>query len=162
MSKGSFSDLTRRDSERHLLAAVDESENSRRTILYLADFFGDYQDVFITLLSILPEASEDYFATEDERQKWLTEQTAHMNNKLAEYREILLDAGFSEKQIDVRLVVRPCASIGDAILEEQDKLRCCMVAVGRRGLSHNAEFVLGSTSSTILHHAKHCAVLVVE
>lgn len=162
MSKGSFSDVARRDSERHLLAAVDESENSRRTIIYLADFFGDYQDIFITLLSILPEPSEDYFATEDERQKWLTEQTAHINNKLAEYRAILVDAGFSEKQIDVRLVVRQCASIGDAILEEQDKLRCCIVAVGRRGLSHNAEFILGSTSSKILHHAKHCAVLVVE
>ncbi len=162
MSKGSFSDVARRDSERHLLAAVDESENSRRTIIYLADFFGDYQDIFITLLSILPEPSEDYFATEDERQKWLTEQTAHITNKLAEYRAILVDAGFSEKQIDVRLVVRQCASIGDAILEEQDKLRCCIVAVGRRGLSHNAEFILGSTSSKILHHAKHCAVLVVE
>jgi nucleotide-binding universal stress UspA family protein len=162
MSAQNFSDVGRRDSERHLLAAVDESDNSRRAVLYLGDFFGDYRDVFITLLSIVAEPSEDFFATEGERQKWLIDKRAAMDKKLAEYREILLDAGFTTTQIDVRLVVRQCTSIADAILEEQNKLRCCIVAVGRRGLSHNAEFILGSTSSKILHHAKHCAVLVVE
>jgi nucleotide-binding universal stress UspA family protein len=162
MTKDNFNDLSRRDNERHLLAAVDESDNSRRAVLYLADFFGDYRDVFITLLTIIPEPSEDYFATDDKRQSWLAEQKEMMAKKLAEYRDILLGAGFGEAQIDRRLVVRKCTSIADAILEEQDKLRCCIVAVGRRGLSHNAEFILGSTSSKILHHAKHCAVLVVE
>lgn len=162
MSTTDFSDLGRRDSERHLLAAVDDSDNSRRTVLYLADFFGDYQDVFITLLTIIQDPSEDYFATDDQRQAWLGEQKELMEKKLAEYSEILLGAGFNKERIDVRLVVKECSSIADAILEEQDKLRCCIVAVGRRGLSHNAEFILGSTSSKILHHAKHCAVLVVE
>jgi nucleotide-binding universal stress UspA family protein len=52
--------------------------------------------------------------------------------------------------------------VGDAILEEQEKLRCCIVVVGRRGLSHNEEFVFGSTSSKILHNAKNCAVMVIE
>jgi nucleotide-binding universal stress UspA family protein len=36
------------------------------------------------------------------------------------------------------------------------------VVVGRRGLTHNEEFLFGSTSSKILHHATHCAVMVVE
>lgn len=85
-----------------------------------------------------------------------------MDKRLADYKEILVEGGFAERQITSRLIVKECTSIADAILEEQDKLRCCVVAVGRRGLSHNAEFILGSTSSRILHHAKHCAVLVVE
>lgn len=162
MTRENFSDLARRDTERHLLAAVDDSENSKRTVLYLADFFGDYHDVFITLLSIIPEPSEDYFDTEEKRRAWLDQQQENMTKKLAEYRAILLDAGFSAGQVRDRLVVRQCASLGEAILQEQTELRCCMVAVGRRGLSHNAEFILGSTSSHILHHATHCAVLVVE
>lgn len=162
MDRADSTNLARRDTERHLLAAVDDSDNSKRTVLYLADFFGDYRDVFITLYSIIPEPSEDYFATDEERLAWLAERKTTMNQKLADYREILLGAGFSPAQIDLRLVVKECPSIADAILEEQEKLRCCIVAVGRRGLSHNAEFVLGSTSSKILHHAKHCAVLVVE
>jgi nucleotide-binding universal stress UspA family protein len=62
----------------------------------------------------------------------------------------------------VRLVVRQCESIADAILEEQYKLKSCIIVVGRRGISHKEEFIFGSTSNKILHHAQHCAVMVIE
>ena len=163
MSENDFGDLSRRDTERHLLAAVDESENSKRAVMFLADFFSDSPNVFITLLSIIPEPSEDFFSTDAELQAWLKEKKAGMQKHLAGYKEILLGAGFAEARIATRLSVRPGAiSVGDAILEEQEKLRCCIVVVGRRGISHSEEFVFGSTSSKILHHAKHCAVMVVE
>lgn len=162
MNEQTFTDLARRDAERHLLAAVDESDNSRRAVMYLADFFSGNRDVFITLLSIIPQPSEDYFENEEARFRWLEEKKRLMEQKLAEYREILLGAGFDESRINVRLSVRHCTSIGDAILEEQEKLRCCIVVVGRRGISHSEEFVFGSTSSRILHHARNCAVMVVE
>ena len=68
MSEQNFTDLAFRDTERHLLVAVDESENSKRAVMYLADFFGDYKNVFITILSVLPEPSEDYFVNDEERQ----------------------------------------------------------------------------------------------
>jgi len=162
MSEQTFTDLARRDTERHLLLAVDESENSKRAVMYLADFFGGYKDVFITLLSIVPEPSEDYFATDAERTEWLAEKKQFMEKTLAGYRDILRGAGFKENQIETRLSIRACSSIGDAILEEQDKLRCCIVVMGRRGISHNEEFIFGSTSSKVLHNAKNCAVMVVE
>ncbi len=163
MSENDFGDLRRRDTERHLLAAVDESGNSKRAVMFLADFFSDSPNVFITLLSIIPEPSEDFFPNDAERQAWLREKEAGMQKHLAGYKEILTSAGFAEARIATRLSVRPGAiSVGDAILEEQEKLRCCIVVVGRRGISHSEEFVFGSTSSKILHHAKHCAVMVVE
>jgi nucleotide-binding universal stress UspA family protein len=162
MSRQDFGDLKKRDTERHLLVAVDESDNSRRAVMYLADFFSDYKDVFITLLTIVPEPSEDYFPTDTERQEWLAEKKQTMQKALENYREILLGAGFRGEQIESRLCLRQCTSIGDAILEEQEKLRCCIVVVGRRGISHNEEFIFGSTSNRILHHAKNCAVMVVE
>ena len=162
MSEQTFTDLAQRDTERHLLVAVDASANSKRAVMYLADFFGDDKDVFVTILSVIPEPSEDYFTTDQERENWLAKKEAEMNDVLAGYKEILLGAGFQEDQIDVRLIVRQCESIGDAIIEEQAKLRCCIVVVGRRGISHNEEFVFGSTSNKILHYAKNCAVMVVE
>jgi len=162
MTDRNFTDLARRDTERHLLVAVDGSDNSKRAVMYLADFFGDDKDVYITVLSIIPEPSEDYFATEEKRRQWIADEKERMNRVLDEYREILLGAGFSNDQIEFRLIIRQCESIGDAILEEQEKLRCCIVVVGRRGLSHNEEFIFGSTSNKILHHAKNCAVMVVE
>lgn len=163
MNEHDFGDLARRDTERHLLAAVDESDNSKRAVMFLADFFSDSQNVFVTLLSIIPEPSEDLFPTEAERQAWLQAKEAEMQKHLTGYKEILLGAGFPEARIATRLSIRPgTISISDAILEEQEKLRCCIVVVGRRGISHSEEFVFGSTSSKILHHAKHCAVMVVE
>ncbi len=162
MNDNHFGDLARRDQERHLLAAVDESANSRRAVMYLADFFCGHPEVFITLLAIIPEPSEDFFPTEAERCAGLEERRGIMTKALADYRLILLSAGFSEQQIASRLVVRKCVSIGEVILEEQEKLRCCIVVVGRRGLSHNEEFIFGSTSSKVLHQARNCAVMVVE
>lgn len=162
MSEHDFGDLRRRERDRHLLAAVDESDNSRRAVLFLADFFSDSRNIFVTLLSIIPEPSEDFFPTEAERLAWLQAKEAERRKDLAGYKEILLGAGFPDDRIETRLSIRPCTSIGDAILEELEKLRYNIVVVGRRGISHNEEFVFGSTSSKILHHAKHCAVLVVE
>lgn len=148
--------------ERHILIAVDGSENSKRAVIYVANFFGRYGDVFITLLTIVPEPSEDYFATDRDREQWLAEKKNEMDAILAAYKKILTETGFQEEQIEVRLVIRECTSIGDAILEEQEKLGCSMVVVGRRGISHNEEFIFGSTSNKILHHAKNCAVMVIE
>lgn len=156
------SNLARRDTERHLLVAVDESENSKRTVNYVADFFGNDKDVFITLLSIVPEPSEDYFPTDLEREQWLADQKKTMGEALNAYKLMLLEGGFEEKKIEIKLSVIPCISIADAILKEQEKLRCCIVVVGRRGITHAEEFVFGSTSNKILHRATHCAVMVVE
>ena len=162
MTNHSFGDITRRDTERHLLVAVDESDNSKRAVMYLADFFTDCSDVFVTLLTVIPEPSEDFFATKEEREEWLSRKKKGMRKKLESYRQILLDANFKEEQIETQVSVRQCSSIGDAILEEQDKLRCCILVVGRRGISHSEEFIFGSTSNRILHHARNCAVMVVE
>ena len=134
MNGQNFGDLSRRDTERHVLVAVDESENSKRLVMYLADFFSGYGDVFITLMTILPEPSEDYFPNDEEREKWLAEKKQTLQKALDGYREILLGAGFKKELIEPRLVVRQCTSIGDAILEEQEKLRCCIVATGPRTL----------------------------
>ena len=162
MGTNEFTDLIRRDKERHLLAAVNASENSKRAVMYLADFFGAYKDIFITLLTIIAEPSEDFFATDAERRQWVTDEEIKMQKILKGYKDILLGAGFTEKQINVRLSVRRCVSVADEILREQENLRCCIVAVGRRGLSHNEEFVFGSISNRILHRARNCAVMVIE
>jgi len=162
MTMPTFGDLSRRDVERHLLVAVDESDHSKRTVMYLADFFGGLADVFFTLLTIIPEPSEDFFPTEAARAQWLREKESRMEKALAEYRVILGAVGITEGQVASRIIIRPCTSIGAAILEEQERMRCCILVVGRRGVSHSEEFIFGSTSNHILHHAKNTAVLVVE
>lgn len=162
MSAQTAADPAPRNQERRLLLAVDESDSSRRAVMYVADFFGDYKDLAVTLFSILPEPAEDFFPTDGERRRWLDEKRRIREEVLAEYGKILAAAGIRADGIETRLVVRQCQSLGDAILEAQDELRCCIVVLGRRGLSHQEEFIFGSTTSRILRHARHCAVMVVE
>ena len=162
MSENSFTGLTPSDAERHILAAVDESDNSKRAIIFLADFFGRDKDVYITILSIIPEPSEDFFATEAAMEKWRTDKQAEMDRVMAGYRDIFHGVGFADDRITIRLIIRPCASIADAILEEHARLHYRIIVVGRRGISHKEEFIFGSTSNKILHHATNCAVMVVE
>ena len=150
------------DTTRHLLLAVDETDSSRRAVMFVADFFGGYRELVVTLLTILPEPPEDLFRTVEARQKWLDEQRRARQELCGAYHRLLAGGGIAAGRIDTRVVVRRCSSIGDAILEEQERLRCCIVVVGRRKISRHEEFMFGSTSNRILHRASACAVLVVE
>ena len=148
--------------DRHVLIALDESENARRALLYAADFLGGVPGFRATLLRVIPEPSEDYFDTEKDRQRWINEQRSGAGKMLDQYRLILIQSGFRKDKVDVHVDIKHCPSVAQCILDEQRKLGCCTVIVGRRGISKKAEFVYGSTSSKILHEGKNCAVWVIE
>ena len=148
--------------ERHLLVAVDGSDNSRRAVSFVSDFFGGYGGFRVTLLHILREPAAGHFASDEERRAWIAEREAQAHDALDGYRRLLVEGGVPEGQIDVLIEVSPAPSIADAILGVQEWLQGCTIVVGRRGLSKKEEFLLGSTSNKILHGAKGCAVMVIE
>ena len=51
--------------DKHFLIAVDESESSKRAVLYVADIIGGFPGFKVTLLSIIPEPEDDFFDTEE-------------------------------------------------------------------------------------------------
>jgi nucleotide-binding universal stress UspA family protein len=65
-----------------------------------------------------------------------------------------------EKQIPVNFECR-FAPAGSWICDIADHNNTDLIVLGRRGRSGWTEFVLGSVSNYVLHHA-HCAVLVVQ
>lgn len=148
--------------DRHILIAVDESENAKRAVLYAADFLGGMPGFRATVLYIVPEPSEDYFISDADRKQWIDENRSRAIRMLDKYRRILIQSGFSENKVALIVEVRYCPSVADCILEEQKKLGCCTVIIGRRGISRKEEFIFGSTSNKILHSAKNCAVWVIE
>lgn len=150
------------EGRRHLLLAVEESDGSLQAVRYVADLFGGIPDIHVTLLSILPELPEDFGESDQAQHDMMESQRSTREAALAEYREILIGGGFCEQCITTNLIVRRYTSLGDAILEERERLGCTLVTIGRRGLSHHEEFLFGSTSNRIVHYAKNCAVLVVE
>lgn len=148
--------------ERHIMIAVDGSDNARRAVAFVADFLGCYTGLKVTLLHIILEPEDTYFPDEKTRRQWLADQDGDAKKFMKEYRHILVAAGFSEDKVDVRIDTMHGASIADCIMKEQEVMKCHIVVIGRRGISKKEEFIFGSTSNRIIHEAQKCAVLVIE
>ncbi len=147
---------------RNILIAVDESENAKRAVLYVRDLLAGLSGFHIKLITIIPEPSEDYFASETERTQWVKDKQDSFQGILKEYSMLLHEAGFREEDVTLYVMMKECTSIAECILREQEKLSCGTVVIGRRGISKKEEFIFGSTSSKILHTARDCAVWVIE
>lgn len=148
--------------DKHLLVAVDQTDNSKRAVLYVADFLGGFPGFRVTLFSIVPEPEEDFFDTEAEKVAWIREKLEGTGAMLENYRQILIQSGFPEDKVQIRSCVNESKALSDAILQSQCGLSCCTVVVGRRHKSKAEEFLFGSTSSRLVHEAKGCAVWVIE
>jgi nucleotide-binding universal stress UspA family protein len=148
--------------DRHVLVALDESDMAEKAVLYVGDFLGGVPGFRVTLLTIIPEPSEDYFNTDEERAAWIEHRRAEALKLLEKYRQILVHSGFRKSKVEVRVDITKSASLADCILDRQKALDCCTVVVGRRGISRKEEFMFGSTSSRILHTGRNCAVWVIE
>ena len=156
------SETTTPMTDKHLLVAIDESDSSRRAVLYVADFLGGYSGFRVTLLSIIPEPEEDFFDTDEEKTAWVREKREAANNMLENYRQILVQSGFEADKVRVRSCVGDVKSLSEAILDTRCDLTCCTVVVGRHHKTKAEEFLFGSTSNKLIHEAKNCAVWVVE
>ena len=148
--------------DRHIMIAVDSSDNARRAVLFVGDFFGCYKEFQVTLLHVILEPEATFFADNDERRRWLTDHRGKAEKVMNEYRNILLDAGFPDDRVNVRIDTMRAPSVADCILREQEEMKCCTIVIGRRGISKKEEFIFGSTSNRILHEARKCAVMVIE
>jgi nucleotide-binding universal stress UspA family protein len=146
---------------RNVLLAVDDSENAHRAVAYAAFMLGGLKGIRMTLLHVIAEPEEDYFAQVEEKEKWLNDHRRKIESHLAEYRRELIATGFLEAAIQTRSPRRHCPSIAECILLELDQTEYGTIVVGRRGLSRKEEFLFGSVSSKIVGHARNCAVWVV-
>ncbi|MCX5882001.1 MAG: universal stress protein [Deltaproteobacteria bacterium] len=147
---------------RNILIAVDASENSRRAVQYVAGMLGGMKGFKATVLHVIREPEEDEFPVQEEKEKWYHAHRQHMDRILEEYRRILIDAGFADKDVSTRSTLRYCPSMAECILAERDSMEYATLVVGRKGLSRKEEFLFGSISGKIVRTARNCTVWVVE
>jgi nucleotide-binding universal stress UspA family protein len=153
---------TNQPKDKHFLIAVDESDSSKRAVLYVADIIGGFPGFAVTLLSIIPEPEEDFFDSEEEEVAWIKEKIEAANRMLSTYRAIMIQAGFPPEKVRARSCVGEEKSFAEAILDTRCDLSCCTVVVGRHHKTKTEEFLFGSTSTRLIREAKNCAVWVVE
>jgi hypothetical protein len=133
--------------------AVDGSENAKRAVLYVSDFLGGVPGFRVTLLTIVPEPSEDYFADDEERKAWIKEHRSEAEKILRNYREVLIGSGFSKDKVMMMVEVRSCPSIADCILDDQKKLGCCTIV---RSSSAGAGYLKKKSSFTAAPQTESC------
>lgn len=152
-----------------VLIAIDDSENAMRAVEFVARFVT--KDHAITLMSVVPDTSaisqlgsaaeiphirtrlDVFFALEEQKK-------ANVKNALQKARDLLLQAGFAQNKVAVKLETEKKNVAKDIIDEAHNGYD--IIVMGRRGLSGLKEFVLGSVSHKVLHAAKGLAVVVVE
>jgi len=155
--------------EKKILIAVDDSENAMRAVEYVADSFN--KENSITLFSIVLDtpaicdmnspsltpyflSQKDAFCTVEDQKRLL------VKDALKKAKEVLLEAGFKEDKIIVKLEDKK-KGIARGIVDEAGSGYDTIV-LGRRGLSGIKEFFLGSVAMKVLHSAADISVLLVD
>ncbi len=158
-----------------ILIAVDGSENSLRAVSYTAEMMRDTRDLSVMLLCIERFPERDLFPDEAAWKQHCSERREEMHAFLAQARALLEQQGLPPEVISERYLTSCASPFSDGDAEQ-----CSMgmsialeiiavlkgegygtVVVGRRGVSKAEEFLFGSVSSKIIHHAKDCTVWVV-
>jgi len=152
-----------------ILIACDESENARRAVEYVARTLTP--DHHVTLMAIIQDTASlcemaspeltPYFKSQQasfcelENQKKKILQTALQNA-----RQRLVDAGFPEENVDIKIEDKKKGVARDIAGEAAGGYD--LIVVGRRGIAGIREFFLGSTSQKILSLATEQSVLIVN
>jgi nucleotide-binding universal stress UspA family protein len=148
--------------DKNILIAVDESENSKMALLYVADFLGGFPGFRPTVLSVLSIPEDDYFETSQKKEKWVESNKTNITKMLDRYKQILVQSGFPEEKVTAELVTTTEEPTSSVILNKQEEYNACTLVIGRRGKSRHEEFLFGSVANKIVHKANRCAVWVIE
>lgn len=152
-----------------ILVAFDDSENAMRAVEFIATSFTKEQE--ITLFSVLPDTAAicdmnspsltPYFISKQTEFCVLEDQKKELvNEALQKAKELLLKAGFEEKNITIKVETRKKGVVRDIINEANSGYDT--IVLGRRGLSGIKDFILGSVSQKVLHLAKDISVILVD
>ncbi len=147
---------------KRLLIAVDASANSERAVAYVGDILCHAREAEILLLCLSKMPDRDLFPDDAAWQANAQKQDSDYRDFLARARRSLEQRGVDSGCIETRLVPFKGFSVAQGILNEQRNGGYGTIVVGRRGMSKEEEFLFGSVSSRVVHHARNCAVWVVE
>jgi nucleotide-binding universal stress UspA family protein len=148
--------------DKHIMIAVDESENAKAALLFVAGFIGGFRGFRVTILSIIAAPDRDLFESDAERQKWIADKRESLAVVLERYRQILIQSGFPKTKVRTELVIGDGRPVSSVILEKQKEVCSCALVVGRRGISKSEEFLFGSVSNALVHSANNCSVWIIE
>lgn len=153
-----------------ILLALDNSKNSLRAVKYVADSVKPTATV--TMFSVLPDPTAACeldgpslipifkenvrtFCTIEDAKKSAVE------GFMEEAKKTLVNAGFSPKNVSIRIRKKKVGIARDIVKEAQLGKYDTLV-IGRRGLSAIQQFMLGSISNKVINLAKNISIIIVD
>lgn len=155
--------------EKKILLAIDDSENARRAVEFVANFFTPDNKITLfnvnldtaTLCAMNSPELTPYFTSQQSSFCLLEEKKKKLvNEALQKAKRILLDAKFEEENITIKSQIKKRGIARDIIREAQTGYNA--VVMGKRGLSGIKDFILGSVSQKVFNTAKDISILVVD
>jgi nucleotide-binding universal stress UspA family protein len=146
----------------HLLVAVDESENSRRAVDYLAEWTACNEAVRVVLAHVVKEPSSDVLPDQDERDQYTGQKTKAAEGLLERTRKLLESRGVPGERMGSRVLsCAPPETVVDAILAEKERGDYDTIVLGRRGMSKREEYIFGSVTNRLIREVSDISVWVV-
>ena len=153
-----------------ILIAMDDSENAQRAVSFVAEAFGNENE--IVLLSVVPkitaacELNADTLVAHFKSQQAAFCQAGEekenlLRQALEKAKQVFIEVGFDEAKVQPRLKQQNKGVARD-IVSEAERLDVDLIVLGRRGLSGIKEFFLGSISQKVLQLCKDKSVLLVQ
>lgn len=157
----------KRQTQTKMLLAVDGSERSFDAVGYVSKF-APFQNMKVVLFNVFSSVPESYRDLEKDPQfsraarevmGWEMQRRKTIRDYMDKARETLLQAGFSDNMIKIKIQNRKKGIARDIIKEAKNGYSA--VVIGRKGDANFKEMVLGSVATKIVHKLSFLPLLMI-
>lgn len=147
--------------EKHLLITVSDEMSHLFGVRFVAKFFQHKKPFRLTLLYVAPtQMSGDWKSGRPSTKAKVPEETRIRGEKALEYSaQLLMEAGFSQTQIESKLIPKEMETVKEIVMEAR-RGRYDAVVLGRRGYAAFAGVFSTSVSTEVLRQPLPCPLWI--
>ncbi|WP_020585748.1 universal stress protein [Desulfobacter curvatus] len=153
-----------------ILLPFDDTDSAGNTVSFVAEHLNKEHE--ITLFHVVPDTAAacgldspsltPYFEKERNAFCRMEERRqAMMKEILDAARHVLINAGFSKENIHIKIEAQN-KNIASDIVQEAQKGKYSLVAMGRRSSSGIKDFFMGSNASRVMHALNGIPVIIID
>ena len=138
--------------EETVLIAADSGPAAERAVRYAGRILSDSRRFRVILFSLVSHPEAEFYESPEEQKQEEEKREKSAGLCLEKYVKILEDAGLPRERMETRVRAGRFPSIAEEILREMSLVKARTLIAGRRGIPRSQEFLMGSSTSSLLHN----------